>query len=80
MCWTGVAGYLAACWRTLASRPDVALKIITFDEFGTANTTFPCTKNCPKPWPQSNHPLEQILPTGIMATVDCLTRFFQEQQ
>jgi glycosyltransferase involved in cell wall biosynthesis len=40
ICWTGVAGYLAACWRALASRPDVALKIITFDEFGTANAPF----------------------------------------
>jgi len=40
ICWTGVSGYLAACWRTLANRPDVALKIITFDEFGCANAPF----------------------------------------
>ena len=26
--WTGVTSYMADCWRALASRPDVSLKIV----------------------------------------------------
>ena len=41
--WTGVAGYAADCWRRLAARPDVELKVIVEPqvigrEFDTART------------------------------------------
>jgi glycosyltransferase involved in cell wall biosynthesis len=29
MCWGAVSGYMAACWRALAARPDIDLFVIT---------------------------------------------------
>jgi glycosyltransferase involved in cell wall biosynthesis len=30
ICWTGLSGYMAACWRALAQRPGVALRVVCF--------------------------------------------------
>lgn len=30
ICWAGISGYLAACWRKLAARVDVDLHVITY--------------------------------------------------
>lgn len=38
MCWGGVSGYMSACWRELAARPDVDLLVFTFA--GQSNTAF----------------------------------------
>ncbi len=43
ICWAQFSGYLAACWRALAARPDVDLKIVTFgfgpqDDFDFQNS------------------------------------------
>lgn len=29
LCWPGISGYMAACWRALAARPDVRLSILS---------------------------------------------------
>jgi glycosyltransferase involved in cell wall biosynthesis len=36
ICWSHVSGYMAACWRALAERPDVELSIIAFAPEGDA--------------------------------------------
>jgi glycosyltransferase involved in cell wall biosynthesis len=36
ICWVGLSGYLAACWRALAARGDVQLSVITFSPSGRA--------------------------------------------
>src|SRR5262245_38643788 len=36
ICWAGYSGYLAACWKALAAREGMDLKIITFG-FGPAD-------------------------------------------
>lgn len=36
--WTGVAGYMADCWRVLASRPDISLKIVIQERRRHRNT------------------------------------------
>jgi glycosyltransferase involved in cell wall biosynthesis len=40
ICWTGISGYLAACWRALASRNGVALKVFTFAQSDQSNAPF----------------------------------------
>lgn len=37
-CWFNISGYMAACWRALAARPGVTLKVIAFapESSGTA--------------------------------------------
>lgn len=30
ICWTGISGYMAACWRALAARQDVDLHVLCF--------------------------------------------------
>jgi glycosyltransferase involved in cell wall biosynthesis len=40
ICWTGVSGYLAACWRALAARPAIDLRIVCFPAIGTASAPF----------------------------------------
>jgi glycosyltransferase involved in cell wall biosynthesis len=32
ICWPGISGYMAACWRALAARPNVKLSIISTPE------------------------------------------------
>jgi glycosyltransferase involved in cell wall biosynthesis len=39
ICWSGISGYAAACWRALAAFPGVELRVIAFDG-GGANTSF----------------------------------------
>lgn len=29
LCWPGISGYMAACWRALSARPDVRLSILS---------------------------------------------------
>ncbi len=36
ICWAGISGYLAACWRAMAARRGITLKVITFDTIGGA--------------------------------------------
>lgn len=36
ICWTGISGYMAACWRALAARTDVELSVIAFRPDGSA--------------------------------------------
>src|SRR5205823_10706252 len=35
ICWAGISGYIAACWRALAVRGDVDLLVIAFGEDGS---------------------------------------------
>ena len=35
-CWSAISGYMAACWRELASRPGVELHVIAHPSGGTA--------------------------------------------
>ena len=30
ICWTDISGYMAACWRALAARPGVSLRVLCF--------------------------------------------------
>ena len=30
-CWTDISGYMAACWRALASREGVDLHVLAYD-------------------------------------------------
>lgn len=39
LCWAGIAGYLSACWRALARRPEIDLSIIALGP--GANSTSP---------------------------------------
>ncbi|MEA2711724.1 MAG: hypothetical protein QOF78_4325 [Phycisphaerales bacterium] len=38
ICWGGVSGYMAACWRTLAARPGIDLLVFNFQS--QSNTAF----------------------------------------
>lgn len=40
ICWIGVSGYLAACWRALAARPGIDLRLVLFPTVGNANAPF----------------------------------------
>jgi glycosyltransferase involved in cell wall biosynthesis len=40
MCWMGVSGYLAACWRALAARPGLDLKVLFIPSLATPNAPF----------------------------------------
>jgi glycosyltransferase involved in cell wall biosynthesis len=40
LCWAGIAGYLSACWRALASRPEIDLSIIALDHAATSTSPF----------------------------------------
>jgi glycosyltransferase involved in cell wall biosynthesis len=40
ICWISTSGYLAACWRALALRPGIDLKLIVFPTIGTSNAPF----------------------------------------
>lgn len=51
LCWAGIAGYLAACWRALDRRPEIDLSIIAPGPAATSTSPFtgdlvrdlPCT-------------------------------------
>ncbi|MEM1098467.1 MAG: glycosyltransferase [Planctomycetota bacterium] len=40
ICWSNLSGYMAACWRALASIPDVELKIAAYDPASNKNAPF----------------------------------------
>jgi glycosyltransferase involved in cell wall biosynthesis len=40
ICWTGISGYLTACWRALAARPGIDLHVICFPVVGNADAPF----------------------------------------
>lgn len=40
VCWSNISGYMAACWRALAARPGVELRVIAFDPVKNANAPF----------------------------------------
>lgn len=36
-CWSAISGYMAACWRELATRPDVQLHVIAYRPSGAGD-------------------------------------------
>lgn len=40
LCWAGIAGYLGACWRALARRPEIDLSIIALGPGGSSTSPF----------------------------------------
>jgi glycosyltransferase involved in cell wall biosynthesis len=36
-CWSGISGYMAACWREIASRPGVRLHVVAHRPHGTGD-------------------------------------------
>lgn len=41
VCWTNISGYMAACWRALATRPGIDLDVIAYaDEHASSDTGF----------------------------------------
>jgi glycosyltransferase involved in cell wall biosynthesis len=40
ICWTDISGYMAACWRALAARPEIDLKVIAFEPTDSKEAVF----------------------------------------
>jgi glycosyltransferase involved in cell wall biosynthesis len=40
ICWVGMSGYLVACWRALALRAGIDLRLVVFPTVGTVNAPF----------------------------------------
>ena len=40
ICWISISGYLAACWRALAERDGIDLRLVVFPSLGTADAPF----------------------------------------
>ena len=51
-CWSDISGYMAACWRELSARPDVALKVLAYGS--SVQTTFSSQTMAGIDW----HPLD----------------------
>jgi hypothetical protein len=39
-CWTNISGYMAACWRELAARSEVDLRVMAYRSGGDSNSQF----------------------------------------
>ncbi|HUG13240.1 MAG TPA: glycosyltransferase family 4 protein [Opitutaceae bacterium] len=39
-CWTNISGYMAACWRALAARGEVDLRVMAYRAGGSSNSGF----------------------------------------
>lgn len=39
-CWTNISGYMAACWRALAARSEVDLRVMAYRAGADSNTDF----------------------------------------
>jgi len=39
-CWTNISGYMAACWRAMAARGEVDLRVLAYRAGGDSNTQF----------------------------------------
>jgi glycosyltransferase involved in cell wall biosynthesis len=39
-CWTNISGYMAACWRALAARGEVDLRVMAYQAGSDSNTRF----------------------------------------
>src|SRR5947209_9488893 len=40
ICWGGISGYMAACWRALAARPEIDLRLVLFPGEHDVNAPF----------------------------------------
>ncbi|MFZ4574560.1 MAG: glycosyltransferase [Phycisphaerales bacterium] len=40
ICWTDISGYMASCWRALAARPEIDLKVIAFEPADSKEAVF----------------------------------------
>ena len=40
ICWIGISGYLAACWRALARREGIDLRLVVFHTVGSTDAPF----------------------------------------
>ena len=40
ICWTGLSGYVAACWRALAAREGIELRVVAFSKVGIGQAPF----------------------------------------
>ncbi|HWB54830.1 MAG TPA: glycosyltransferase, partial [Tepidisphaeraceae bacterium] len=54
LCWQGISGYLAACWKALAAMPGVELSILSTPSYRNFNKSVLAGLNCHVMTPEEN--------------------------